>query len=351
VDISLEAHKNTSQLSLFPLCRPTGSVHVYQVDRVSEWIAKNQREASRSLAPPNHTYISISMRHNSGSASSLLFLNEETLLVCLGKTVHCWTLPKSSLNDPSSLWRLSNPCTITCAAPFGSDMVVLGSDSGHLILVNWTQWTRELSFSSSEQRPTVVHEWMPYNKQNVPNDGPFLRMGIQRLHVETCSKASGYKHNSWGCCRIHWVTNCGWVLAATIESPSQRGDCKVLYTSPKVEIINADGVAVEATIPSWSLPLDPVAADTNTVLCWTAVPAVTKVLPHHNKLVLDSQPHILRSEKTALLWKDSMSNDAIHTITLPKGWKKKPKTIAVHPSREWIVAGVDKQLSILSTRG
>ena len=39
-------------------------------------------------------------------------------------------------------------------------------------------------------------------------------------------------------------------------------------------------------------------------LCWTSVPTVTKILPHHNKYVLDSQPRILREKELVLLLLD-----------------------------------------------
>jgi hypothetical protein len=187
---------------------------------------------------------------------------------------------------------------------------------------------------------------MPYGKQTEPKGGPVESMGVVNLRVEASSFA-GCK----GQCRISWVTKCGWGLSVGLDSPTKRRDCEVWHSSPKVEVRNADGEPVSLAKIAWSLPQEPVSVDTKSVFCWTDVPAVIRVLPHHNKYVVDSQPRIIRSEKKALLWKDIVKDGPTHTIPLPKEWRTLPRAIAVHPSHEWIVAGDSNQLAVLSARG
>ena len=104
-----------------------------------------------------------------------------------------------------------------------------------------------------------------------------------------------------------------------------------MHSSPKVEVPNADSEPVSLAIMVWSLPQEPVLVDTNTVFCWTDVP-VTRVLDNHNKYVVDSQPHIIQSEKKALLWKDIVKDGPTHTIPLPTEWRTLPRAISVHLS-------------------
>lgn len=322
---------------------------MYQVDRVSEWITKNQR--NQFSTPNRSTYRSLAHQRSSGSVSSILFLAEDTVAFSAGDAVYCWSLPSTnSLNNPQLLWRMQNAARISCMAPFGLNMVVLGSDRGQLTIVNWKKCTKERAFSS-EKRPTVLQEWMPYGKQSQPKDGPVESMGVVKMRVEASSSAGCKKSTNWGMCRISWVTKCGWGLSVRIDSPTRRRDCEVWHSSPKVEVRNADGEPVILAKMAWSLPQEPVSVDTNSVFCWTDVPAVTRILPHHNKYVADSQPRIIRSEKKALLWKDISKDGPTHTIPLPKEWRTLPRAIAVHPSHEWIVAGTSSQLAVLNARG
>jgi hypothetical protein len=334
---------------LFPN-RTTGVVHLYQVDRVSEWITKNQR--NQFITPNISTYRRLAHQRSSGSVSSILFLTDDTIAYSTGDAVYCWSLPSTnSLNNPQLVWRMQqNTARISCMASFGLDMIVMGSDRGHLTIVNWKKCTKERAFST-EKRPTVLQEWMPYGKQTEPKDGPVESMGVVNLRVEASSSADCTTSNNWRECRISWVTKCGWGLSVRIDSPTKRRGCKVWHSSPKVQVRNADGEPVSLAKMAWSLPQEPVSVDTNPVFCWTDVPAVTRVLPHHNKYVVDSQPRIIRSEKKALLWKDIVKDGPTHTIPLPKEWKILPRAIAVHPSHEWIVAGDGSQLAVLSARG
>jgi hypothetical protein len=123
-----------------------GVVHLYQVDRVSEWITRNQR--NQFSTPTMSTYRSLAHQRSSGSVSSILFLTEDTIAFSAGVAVYCWSLPSmNSLNNPQLLWRMQNAARISCMAPFGLNMVVTGSDRGHLAIVDWKRCTKERAFS------------------------------------------------------------------------------------------------------------------------------------------------------------------------------------------------------------
>ena len=177
--------------------------------------------------------------------------------------------------------------------------------------------------------------------------------------------------------------------------------------------MTGDGFNTNHRNMEWSTPTHPVQADATSckIWCWTKVPTVTKHLPHHNKYVLDSEPRITRSTEQGLwMWfseegkNDNLlpgsaaipslagvhqedfrnhtsentsrkeksqkeiahdvvegevtgggSNDELslrrlpHSIPLPLATT--PQAISIHPSKEWIVLGVDGRLVLLVNRG
>jgi hypothetical protein len=189
---------------------------------------------------------------------------------------------------------------------------------------------------------------------------------------------------TWGRCRITWVTISGWLLSTVLESspPNNNGSgsikqammihssfYQVLHAPPKVQYRNADGDLIPPTTntmrhnySSWSLPADPIAVDkthsNHLLCCWSDVPAVTNILPHHDQYVLDSQPRVVRSQQRALLYRTITNNGTSTTttqqttMTLPVS--KAPQAIAVHPGGgphlEWIVMGVDHRLVLMAGR-
>jgi hypothetical protein len=442
-------------------------VHLYHVDLVLEWVAERANQARQShnswniqgqgaaeqtsssnqSLPASSTYTSLSLPRSStgGSATALLFLDPSTLLVCLGKLgVYCWKLlerARTSLSLSSSppisqlQWEYQphGNAIIQSMTSLGPDGVVLGTDQGTVLWVNWTQMTnirQRAAFSTGIElpKPRVVHEWIPtFGSDMEGEDGslPRRKLAISKIHVEAfgCKKVESgsddhaipdlsnaskqgtdgsRKREYWyGRCRILWLTQCGWGLSMTVDLPSPRSSsrrrtnetCCVWHAPPKLILQNAEGMVIDTRTNQcskdgnnnlhdnlWSLPLQPVASDcssssgshssacnTNngnaTITCWTSVPAVTKILPHHNKYVLDSQPRILRESKSVLFWKDwrrsstssddgSQGEEDVQAIPIPKSWTT-PTMIAVHPSREWIVVGGMKQhhLGVLSARG
>jgi hypothetical protein len=263
-----------------------------------------------------------------------------------------------------------------------------------LCVLDWTKTTKERAFSS-EHRPVVVQAWTPYKSSDYDMGMVQFKVDQATNHNTTTptptttpptllQKASEY--DPWGHVRISWVTVSGWLLSTVMESPTLHGDCQVLHTPPKVEYRTADGDVVDTTTTTttsgsnnntkakrtrttttaYSLPPDPMRADTTTsssqLMVWSDVPAVTKILPHHNKYVLDAQPKVTRPNQRALLMRHLQQERSTNTTTIststcsrtqsiPLLAAKTPQAIAVHPGLEWMVLGVDHRLVLMVGRG
>ena len=295
-----------------------------------------------NMVPPKSTYIQLSYPRSTGTVSSVHFLNPKTVFVSLGTIVLCWKLQKDTT---SLIWRYQPPASVTCASPFGSTLLLMGTKRGHLSLINWKRYTREGAFTS-ENRPVVMQEWIPHTKLKLSSKEQRLQMGIIDLKVETTSDNGG-TDDPWGRCKISWITTGGWLLSTIMESTTIRDLPTIDHQTPLVKYLNADGTTTQVNKEEWSQPQDPIFSCMNTnLLCWPDVPAVTKVLPHHNKYVLDSQRRIIRSNTRSLLYRDCRIT---HSINLP--CKTMPQTIAIHPDLEWIVMGVGQKLVLVVGRG
>eukprot|EP00980_Cylindrotheca_fusiformis_P007341 scaffold1525_cov142-Cylindrotheca_fusiformis.AAC.141 len=366
--------------------RMVGHVHLYNLDRVSLWLSKKTRNAA--LCPPQHkTFVLLSHPRISGSASTILFLDAKTVLVSSGTMVYCYQQQQPQQQSFQLIWRYQPPAPATCASVLGSlhsSLVLLGTKCGHFCLLRWDQSTREGAFSS-EHRPKVLHEWTPHAKlkqgilATTTTGGAIQsrRMGILKIMVAAKSKNNPppttttiSKSTTWGCCRISWVTTGGWVLSTELTSPTDRNECHISHTTPIVTYQqHSDSVSTAASngkkkalnngdsIKEWSQPQDPILVDKN-FLCWSDVPAVTKILPHHNKYVLNAggsgHTRIVRSKQRALLYRNSTGGGGTtHSIPLPENGDNEPlpppQTLAIHPEEgmEWIVLGMGKRLVLL----
>ncbi|CAJ1946253.1 unnamed protein product [Cylindrotheca closterium] len=334
--------------------RITGEVHMYNVDRLATWQSKNPRNLA-SL-PHQSTYWQLSHPRTRGSANAILVLDSTTILVGLGAMVHCWKLSKG--RKTSLLWRYQPPAGVTCARQLGANLVLLGTNRGHMCLLNWKKWNTERSFST-EKKPLVMQEWIPHSTiRSSLNQDQRGRMGIINIKVETsCPSYEGTNANTtmkgiesqtnfWGCCRISWVTVSGWLMSTTMRSPNEKSPAEICRATALVKYKNSDGTSKESTRQEYSQPHDPVTVCTNSKwMCWSSVPAVTKVLPHHDKRVLDGQLQVLRSEKRLLHYRDGEST---HTIKL--AGMTTPQSFAIHPDREWIAMGVGARVVLLVGR-
>jgi hypothetical protein len=318
--------------------RVSGHIHLYNIDRVSVWQSRKQRNVN--MIPSKKTYTLLSYPRVSGSASVIHFIDPQTIFVSIGTTVYCWKLQKE---QTSLFWRYQPPAAVTCVSPFGSNLLLLGTAKGHLCLLNWMEFTKEGAFSS-ENRPVIIQEWIPHARLKSVTASQRCTMAIVKMKVEITSRSSDDR-TPWGCCRISWITTGGWMLTTILESPTIRGGCQVHHATPKVRYLNPDGSSTQTQIEEWSQPQYPVQVCVNSgLICWSDVPAVTKILPHHDKYVV-SQRQVVRAKKRAVLYRDS---GITHSIKLP--FKAMPHSIAFHPGREWLVIGVGKELVLLSSK-
>lgn len=331
----------------------SGQVQVYDIDLVARWLADQTDSGTLShRPPPQKTYRSVGAPRISGNVADIVFLNSEHIVASIGTTVVCWMVPKKIQAPSIVVWRYQPPSSVTSIAPLSSNLIVVGTSQGHLSILNWTIHTKERSFSN-ERRPLVLQTWIPHAALKIARDDNLLRMGILKLGIETgtnlCADSVAGDEN-WGVCRITWVTQSGWLLSSSLESPTTRGSCSVHHAPPQVIYRNSDGQRITSDRKSWSLPQEPVGVHlSDSATCLSEVPAVTRILSHHDKFVLDSQPCSTRSTKRAILIR-CRHDQALNSISLPPSVKKVPQTLAVHPSLEWIVLGEGEKLHVLVGR-
>ena len=137
----------------------------------------------------------------------------------------------------------------------------------------------------------------------------------------------------------------------TLESLRIPDKCSIHYSSPEVVFKNADGSLIDTQRKMWSLAYGATGFDLSNQVpaCLVGVPAVTKILSHHDKFVLDSQPQALVSSERVLVVHGN--DDEVHSIPFPSAVKDLPQALAVHPSLEWIVVGERKRLHIMLKSG
>eukprot|EP00537_Pseudo-nitzschia_pungens_P006161 CAMPEP_0172369462 /NCGR_PEP_ID=MMETSP1060-20121228/33072_1 /TAXON_ID=37318 /ORGANISM="Pseudo-nitzschia pungens, Strain cf. cingulata" /LENGTH=161 /DNA_ID=CAMNT_0013094399 /DNA_START=3 /DNA_END=485 /DNA_ORIENTATION=+ len=160
------------------------------------------------------------------------------------------------------------------------------------------------------------------------------------MKVESSNQDCVVGNRHWGRCRVMWVTQSGWLLSTILESAVRvQENCRVHYASPKVVYKNADGSLIKTDKKSWSLPYNAVGVDLSNQLsgCWVQVPDVTRILSHHDKFVLDSQPSTIVSKKRSLMVHGF--GDEMRSIPFPPNVNELPQSVAVHPSLEWIIVG------------
>lgn len=217
-----------------------------------------------------------------------------------------------------------------------------------MCLIDWTKRTKVTLSFSHEYRPKVLQSWVPHDHLQAPNKDSSLRnkMGIMKMRVQTSNQECTLGKRNWGRCRVQWVTQCGWLLSMTLDSLRIPDKCSIHYSSPKVVFKNADGSLIDTQRRTWSLPYGATGFDLSNQgpACLVGVPAVTKILSHHDKFVLDSQPQVLVSSQRVLV---VHGDDQVHFIPFPGAVKDLPQVLAVHPSLEWIVVGERKRLHIM----
>lgn len=247
------------------------------------------------------------------------------------------------------IWRYQSASNVTSMAQIGCNIVVAGTAYGQLCLLDWTKYSKERSFSN-DHRPIILRRFVPHDALQAPREDILLgkRMGILKLKVLSTNTACKVGNKQWGRCQISWVTQCGWLLSMILESPTILGACRVVHATPKTIYKSADGTIINTGKQNWSLPQSSFGVClSDEVIGIVDVPAVTKVLSHHDKFVLDSQPNVVRSKKRSLTL---YSRQGWKKIPFPKTITDVPQTVTVHPSCEWMVAAEGCRLHVLSNR-
>lgn len=311
--------------SISPFCsyRSGSGVHLYDVGQVSA-----QQQLYPRLAAPFRKVDALS----SGHVSDFVFVDGgDRMILSCDDVLCCWSIVGET---PSLIWKYRwKP--LSSMVSLCKDVLVLGSKHGHLALLNWKK-TQRNAFSLKAS-PTILDEWISYRGLDVPSSSA---MGIQHLRIETLVDCQADSDN-WGHCRLSWVTACGWALSTTLCSTTKRtGRSKINYATKPIQCLNFNREIVKESKRSWSYNGGVVVSDgTKSVFCWSKAAEVTKVLPHHNKYVLDSQARfeVQTDSKPTLLWKGTF-DDRLFSIPLSKR-KGPPTAIAVHPSHEWVIVG------------
>ena len=294
-----------------------------------------------------------------GSVGEILFLDHQNVFVSVGRILFRWQLSlpdnhkgrqqRVPVTTGTLVWRYQPPSPVTSMAPIGSNLVIIGTNRGHMCLIDWTKRTKVTLSFSHEHRPKVLQSWVPHDRLKAPNEDIGLKnkMGITKIRVETSNQECMLGERHWGRCRVKWVTQSGWLLSMILDSVKIPDNCNVHYSSPEVVFRNADGSLISTERKSWSLPYNATGIDLSNQVpaCLVGVPTVTKILSHHDKFVLDSQPSTLVSNQHVLVVHGN--DDEVHNIPFPGAVKDLPQALAVHPSLEWIVVGERKRLHIM----
>lgn len=338
--------------------RVSGETRIYNVNRVARWLSRDPSRHNQRLAPQS-TYKRVMLQRVTGSVGDILFLDHKNVLVSVGRILFRWQLPLPDKNKGKQqraparegilVWRHQPPSPVTSMAPIGSNLVIIGTNRGHMCLIDWTKRTKVTLSFCHEHRPKVLQSWVPHERLKAPNEDSSLRnkMGIMKLRIETSNHESTVGKRHWGRCRVKWVTQSGWLLSTILDSIRIPDNCLVHYSSPQVVFKNADGSLIDTERKSWSLPYNSIGVDLSDQVpaCFVGVPTVTKILSHHDKFVLDSQPSTVVCDQKVLM---VHGNDGeIHNIPFPGALKALPQALAVHPSLEWIVLGERKRLHIM----
>jgi hypothetical protein len=326
-----------------------GKICIFNLNRVAEWLSKDTTNQHRN--PPVATYRSIDIPKFPGGIQNILFTDSENVLLSTCKAMlYRYRLAKKSGDRSTLIWRYQSSSNITSMARIGCNVVVAGTVKGELCLLDWTIYSKERSFSN-DHRPKILRRFVPHDGLIPPRQDVLLgkRMGIIEVRTQTTNSTSQVGEGAWGRCCISWVTQCGWILSVVLASPTIILDaCKVIHSTPKTIYKNADGTFVDNGQQSWSLPQTSVATClSHDLICVVDVPTVTKVLSHHDKFVLDSQPNIIRSKQRYLI---VHSEQGKRRISLPKNIGRIPQNLTIHPSREWMVLAEGSRIHLLTSR-
>ena len=309
--------------------------------------------------PPKQTVLLDSSMCRCGSAlGNLLFVSPEHLLVSVGNHVACYAIRPPQKAKLLWKWTWSGQ-PITSMVSVSHNTVLLGSQHGHLTLLDWTQ-QQQAAFSVSPM-PTIVRQWSTLTAFAHPKS--VGAMGI--VHLVPAALSGPILH-------VSWHTPGGWAVQARLPLSStttttssgtkhalRAREVEVLYATPKIVSYNDRGqVVANMTTTDWSLPASGSVTGTGSTqsLVWTKVPAVSQYLPPQDQRVLVGNGVATSSSVLQRFVRDEDNEDApslmlchrstgrVHSIPLVTNTKKKQpqpswtvSALALHPSEEWLL--------------
>ena len=382
--------------------------------------------AQRAVQPhPNQDCTSFWYPRSTGTVRGLRLFSspgksssQRTLLVYCDKTVYAWKLQLRSTMKPtvSLHWRyqlsskkgnVGDGVIFTSCLPIGPHWLLLGTSRGSLIGLDWTQTTRERSFSSERRPVVVIDEWTPhkrlwkhttcqqqggnsirfFNKQparamqsrRMPSCWGIVQLQMVSNNHHQCdslpnTQAGGsqpmYPPSSCqGRRTIRWVTAGGWVLECPLEVTNKAklvpsvSQMEVLHRPPRVKLQSCDGTELSKLGDNsgadgsndydslYSLPLDKMCScSTGSSLIWSHVPSSVKRFGHHDKYVVESgQSQLFRSQSKKRFMRVLSSRNIdgrASAIAMPADGKS-PQVMTVHPDLEWMVVGTEQELLLM----
>ena len=207
-------------------------------------------------------------------------------------------------------WRTQNDCFYKIVPLQNQNVLLLGQSS--CIQLDWKHCTR--AAFSTEKSPTVLKRWTFQEQYG----------RIQSLQLISENKTSLY----YKC-----VTSNGWILTMNLDHDKKQTALQLIHGPPRV-VIQETTCGEKESSEHYSQPLQPVAAcSTTSLLVWETVPAVTHVLPHHDRRNVGGSLQVIRSNERSL-----SIMDAHHRIA-KLFLNSCATTITLHPSNEWLIVG------------
>lgn len=296
--------------------RDSGQLLVWDLPQVMGW---QEHRQYLNRPPPQ---IKRQLRPGGSAACVIMWVNSEHLLCsCAGELVLL-------RNHRTEVWRLPwKPAS--CLAKLSPTKVIVGSTAGHVAILDWTRVRRD-SFGQ-ESRPTVILQWHAHRRVAMPPSG------IQHLVVDYCLQEPQLV-------RFEWITTGGWHLQATADlQEAKASSTTILATTPRVQYVTSDGRPIETENVEYSIPSSMSAVHSARFVCRTSVPPTIRLLPHHDKRVLQvpdsKQMHSAGKKRvTPSLVVQRRRGIDISSVTLSKR-RGTPTCLAIHPSGECIVVG------------
>jgi hypothetical protein len=320
------------------------------------------------------------LRHDS-TVSFVDHQGHQCVLVSSGKSLFAWKIANNDDDERAGIiidtwWKYQYKEYITAVTTtLAHDLVVLGSQTGRLAILNWKQLQRT-SFSL-HSIPTLLQDWLSYSgiESSVPRDG----MGIRALHAVHVFNIHASKQRQQ-ISRLVWLTSNGWVFSVEIElshplqevkeschgavhhldnacSIQRKNKCEILFSTQPVTYVDHNGKVPTSYKKEWVMARKPIpCVMDHRRLVWEKVnDDVTVVLPHPDQRVSGSTTSTMEqsnrakpslnwmSLESSILWKKGTTTRRVPISSISLGRRVGlPTCLAVHPNQEWIVIGTTK---------